>query len=237
MFLRILKNMSFPQVALILLRTVWVYSASLCRVRFDRNSLAHRLCLPDVFVLQKKQAQFYENIMHAMRPQPEYFAVGYYGLGFPSFLRVRHWLSVGINWVTSKMILAIALSVIMLIKVVGKWRRGFRLLHPILCCRTRYSSIEGKSMSGWKTSASSCCLSSPMRRGWPAQHPLETTSATHLDSVSFKSEVTGGILDQSMVAKESEHFKNLSDAQIVEWNQLRWRERVEVEREINSESK
>ncbi|XP_008336410.2 dedicator of cytokinesis protein 5-like, partial [Cynoglossus semilaevis] len=36
---------------------------------------------------QKKQAQFYENIMHAMRPQPEYFAVGYYGLGFPSFLR------------------------------------------------------------------------------------------------------------------------------------------------------
>lgn len=38
---------------------------------------------------QKKQAQFYENIMHAMRPQPEYFAVGYYGLGFPSFLRVR----------------------------------------------------------------------------------------------------------------------------------------------------
>lgn len=40
-------------------------------------------------LLQKKQAQFFENIMHAMRPQPEYFAVGYYGLGFPSFLRVR----------------------------------------------------------------------------------------------------------------------------------------------------
>lgn len=40
-------------------------------------------------VSQKKQAKFYENIMHAMRPQPEYFAVGYYGLGFPSFLRVR----------------------------------------------------------------------------------------------------------------------------------------------------
>ncbi|XP_072561850.1 dedicator of cytokinesis protein 5 isoform X1 [Paramormyrops kingsleyae] len=37
--------------------------------------------------LLKQQAQFYENIMHAMRPQPEYFAVGYYGLGFPSFLR------------------------------------------------------------------------------------------------------------------------------------------------------
>uniref|UniRef100_A0A7N8X9E9 Dedicator of cytokinesis 5 n=1 Tax=Mastacembelus armatus TaxID=205130 RepID=A0A7N8X9E9_9TELE len=35
----------------------------------------------------KNQAEFYEKIMHAMRPQPEYFAVGYYGLGFPSFLR------------------------------------------------------------------------------------------------------------------------------------------------------
>ncbi|XP_066570294.1 dedicator of cytokinesis protein 5 [Amia ocellicauda] len=37
--------------------------------------------------LLKQQARFYENIMHAMRPQPEYFAVGYYGQGFPSFLR------------------------------------------------------------------------------------------------------------------------------------------------------
>ncbi|XP_057212417.1 dedicator of cytokinesis protein 5 [Triplophysa rosa] len=37
--------------------------------------------------LLKQQAQYYENIMHAMRPQPEYFAVGYYGQSFPSFLR------------------------------------------------------------------------------------------------------------------------------------------------------
>lgn len=41
------------------------------------------------FVFQKKRALFYENIIKAMRPQPEYFAVGYYGQGFPSFLRVR----------------------------------------------------------------------------------------------------------------------------------------------------
>ncbi|XP_043939090.1 dedicator of cytokinesis protein 5 [Protopterus annectens] len=38
-------------------------------------------------LLLKKQATFYENIMKAMRPQPEYFAVGYYGQSFPSFLR------------------------------------------------------------------------------------------------------------------------------------------------------
>uniref|UniRef100_H2MHI8 Dedicator of cytokinesis 5 n=1 Tax=Oryzias latipes TaxID=8090 RepID=H2MHI8_ORYLA len=38
-------------------------------------------------LILKKQAEFFEKIMHEMRPQPEYFAVGYYGLGFPSFLR------------------------------------------------------------------------------------------------------------------------------------------------------
>ncbi|XP_063050218.1 dedicator of cytokinesis protein 5, partial [Engraulis encrasicolus] len=37
--------------------------------------------------LLQQQAKYYENIMHAMRPQPEYFAVGYYGQGFPTFLR------------------------------------------------------------------------------------------------------------------------------------------------------
>uniref|UniRef100_A0A8C2GQS7 Dedicator of cytokinesis 5 n=1 Tax=Cyprinus carpio TaxID=7962 RepID=A0A8C2GQS7_CYPCA len=47
------------------------------------------LFLSTHFLIQllKQQAQYYENIMHAMRPQPEYFAVGYYGQGFPSFLR------------------------------------------------------------------------------------------------------------------------------------------------------
>ncbi|KAM7141237.1 dedicator of cytokinesis protein 5 isoform 1-T1 [Molossus nigricans] len=45
---------------------------------FDYEGLGHLL---------KKRASFYENIIKAMRPQPEYFAVGYYGQGFPSFLR------------------------------------------------------------------------------------------------------------------------------------------------------
>ncbi|XP_056887217.1 dedicator of cytokinesis protein 1 isoform X2 [Takifugu flavidus] len=35
----------------------------------------------------RKQAQFYENIVKVIRPKPDYFAVGYYGCGFPSFLR------------------------------------------------------------------------------------------------------------------------------------------------------
>uniref|UniRef100_A0AAX7U030 Dedicator of cytokinesis 1 n=1 Tax=Astatotilapia calliptera TaxID=8154 RepID=A0AAX7U030_ASTCA len=39
------------------------------------------------FGLIRKQAQFYENIVKVIRPKPDYFAVGYYGTGFPSFLR------------------------------------------------------------------------------------------------------------------------------------------------------
>uniref|UniRef100_A0A8C2XTS3 Dedicator of cytokinesis 1 n=1 Tax=Cyclopterus lumpus TaxID=8103 RepID=A0A8C2XTS3_CYCLU len=37
--------------------------------------------------LVRNQAQFYENIVKVIRPKPDYFAVGYYGMGFPSFLR------------------------------------------------------------------------------------------------------------------------------------------------------
>ncbi|XP_026522962.1 dedicator of cytokinesis protein 1, partial [Notechis scutatus] len=37
----------------------------------------------------KKQAQFYENIVKVIRPKPDYFAVGYYGQGFPTFLRSK----------------------------------------------------------------------------------------------------------------------------------------------------
>lgn len=43
---------------------------------------------------QRKQAQFYENIVKVIRPKPDYFAVGYYGMGFPSFLRVSTCISV-----------------------------------------------------------------------------------------------------------------------------------------------
>lgn len=65
--------------------------------RWETNYTTLRVFLLLFVLPQKKQAKFYENIMHAMRPQPEYFAVGYYGLGFPSFLRVRKWLPVWIN--------------------------------------------------------------------------------------------------------------------------------------------
>ena len=43
----------------------------------------------DIFLLQKMQAQFYDNIMKTERAQPQYYRVGYYGLGFPKCVRVR----------------------------------------------------------------------------------------------------------------------------------------------------
>ncbi|KAM9795094.1 dedicator of cytokinesis 2 [Neosynchiropus ocellatus] len=45
---------------------------------FDYELLSKRL---------EKQAGFYENIMKILRPKPDYFAVGYYGQGYPPFLR------------------------------------------------------------------------------------------------------------------------------------------------------
>uniref|UniRef100_A0A672LGY0 Dedicator of cytokinesis 1 n=1 Tax=Sinocyclocheilus grahami TaxID=75366 RepID=A0A672LGY0_SINGR len=45
--------------------------------------------------LLRKQAQFYENIVKVIRPKPDYFAVGYYGMGFPSFLRNKMFICRG----------------------------------------------------------------------------------------------------------------------------------------------
>ncbi|XP_043925470.1 dedicator of cytokinesis protein 2 [Protopterus annectens] len=45
---------------------------------FDYDALSQKL---------KQQAEFYEKIMKILRLKPDYFAVGYYGQGFPTFLR------------------------------------------------------------------------------------------------------------------------------------------------------
>lgn len=36
----------------------------------------------------KTQARFFDNILTQLRPEPEYFRVGFYGLSFPMFVRV-----------------------------------------------------------------------------------------------------------------------------------------------------
>uniref|UniRef100_A0A673J025 Dedicator of cytokinesis protein 1-like n=1 Tax=Sinocyclocheilus rhinocerous TaxID=307959 RepID=A0A673J025_9TELE len=61
------------------------------KVTATNNIYFHNTCFSHVdqncIFVTEKQAQFYENIVKVIRPKPDYFAVGYYGLGFPSFLR------------------------------------------------------------------------------------------------------------------------------------------------------
>ena len=44
------------------------------------------------------QATFYDHILTQLRPEPEYFRVGYYGQGFPLFLRNRVFVHRGLEY-------------------------------------------------------------------------------------------------------------------------------------------
>uniref|UniRef100_A0A8D3C682 Dedicator of cytokinesis 2 n=1 Tax=Scophthalmus maximus TaxID=52904 RepID=A0A8D3C682_SCOMX len=60
----------------------WLHTSAHLNLSSD-----HILCLSLCLSLQEKQAKFYENIMKILRPKPDYFAVGFYGQGYPPFLR------------------------------------------------------------------------------------------------------------------------------------------------------
>ncbi|XP_075065915.1 dedicator of cytokinesis protein 2 isoform X2 [Mixophyes fleayi] len=65
---------------------MWEEAISLCKQLADQYEME----IFDYELLSqclKQQATFYENIMKILRPKPDYFAVGYYGQGFPTFLR------------------------------------------------------------------------------------------------------------------------------------------------------
>uniref|UniRef100_A0A182W3H0 DOCKER domain-containing protein n=1 Tax=Anopheles minimus TaxID=112268 RepID=A0A182W3H0_9DIPT len=57
--------------------------------RFDYNRLS------DVLV---QEAKFFQNILTQLRPEPEYFRVGYYGTGFPSFVRNKQFIYRGLEY-------------------------------------------------------------------------------------------------------------------------------------------
>lgn len=65
----------------------WEKGVSLCKElanlyeikRFDYNRLSEILIT---------EAKFFQNILTQIRPEPEYFKVGFFGLGFPLFVRV-----------------------------------------------------------------------------------------------------------------------------------------------------
>ncbi|XP_060693013.1 dedicator of cytokinesis protein 2-like [Hemiscyllium ocellatum] len=65
---------------------MWEEALNLCKEladQFEKEIFDYELLSENL----KQQATFYENIMKILRPTPDYFAVGYYGRGFPLFLR------------------------------------------------------------------------------------------------------------------------------------------------------
>uniref|UniRef100_A0A674GSI8 Dedicator of cytokinesis 2 n=1 Tax=Taeniopygia guttata TaxID=59729 RepID=A0A674GSI8_TAEGU len=65
---------------------MWEEAISLCKElaeQYEKEVFDYELLSQNLI----QQAKFYENIMKILRPKPDYFAVGYYGQGFPTFLR------------------------------------------------------------------------------------------------------------------------------------------------------
>ena len=56
---------------------------------YDYGKLSHVL---------RMQAAFYDHILTQLRPEPEYFRVGFYGQGFPLFLRNRLFIYRGLEY-------------------------------------------------------------------------------------------------------------------------------------------
>lgn len=57
--------------------------------RFDYNSLSEILTM---------EAKFFQNILTQLRPEPEYFRVGFFGLGFPLFVRNKQFVYRGMEY-------------------------------------------------------------------------------------------------------------------------------------------
>ncbi|XP_017786650.1 PREDICTED: dedicator of cytokinesis protein 3 isoform X2 [Nicrophorus vespilloides] len=52
----------------------------------------------DLSSILKMQAKFFDNILQQLRPEPEYFRVGFYGLSFPLFVRNKQFVYRGLEY-------------------------------------------------------------------------------------------------------------------------------------------
>uniref|UniRef100_A0A8C4UYB4 Dedicator of cytokinesis protein 2 n=1 Tax=Falco tinnunculus TaxID=100819 RepID=A0A8C4UYB4_FALTI len=66
---------------------MWEEAIHICKELADQyeSEVFNYEMLSDILV--SREAKFYEKILKVLRPSPDYFAVGYYGQGFPTFLR------------------------------------------------------------------------------------------------------------------------------------------------------
>uniref|UniRef100_A0A8C4V3W1 Dedicator of cytokinesis 2 n=1 Tax=Falco tinnunculus TaxID=100819 RepID=A0A8C4V3W1_FALTI len=65
---------------------MWEEAIHICKELADQyeSEVFNYEMLSDIL---QREAKFYEKILKVLRPSPDYFAVGYYGQGFPTFLR------------------------------------------------------------------------------------------------------------------------------------------------------
>ncbi|NWV68493.1 DOCK1 protein, partial [Malurus elegans] len=65
---------------------MWEEAIHICKELAEQyeNQVFDYEMLSDIL---QREAKFYEKILKVLRPSPDYFAVGYYGQGFPTFLR------------------------------------------------------------------------------------------------------------------------------------------------------
>jgi len=67
---------------------VWEKAICLCKelAELYENRLFDYTKLSQILT---SEAKFFDNILTQLRPEPEYFRVGFFGRGFPLFVRVR----------------------------------------------------------------------------------------------------------------------------------------------------
>ncbi|XP_029814277.1 dedicator of cytokinesis protein 2 [Manacus vitellinus] len=70
------------------LLTMWEEAIHICKELAEQYE-SHVFDYEMLSDILQREAKFYEKILKVLRPSPDYFAVGYYGQGFPTFLRNR----------------------------------------------------------------------------------------------------------------------------------------------------
>lgn len=125
----------------------WEKGVPLCKelANFYETKLYDYNKLSDVL---KTEAKFFQNILTEIRLEPEYFRVGFFGKGFPLFVRVS---TVSVNLF-------------------------IHLTHSKFNFRTNNSFIADSNMSEFKRSQHACKLSSHQHNSTPKIHHLMSQS-------------------------------------------------------------
>lgn len=125
----------------------------------------------------RTQAKFFDNILTQLRPEPEYFRVGFYGLSFPLFVRVR------CSFMFCKAFKTVFYVVVGFLRMFCFFRafpNDYLMTHRINCLCT-----EAWSMSELVHSLSGCRQSFHQHKSlWRTRHQM-TPSSIQRDSVSF----------------------------------------------------